>query len=123
MSSSSHPTAETVPMDARTLKALEGSIEKWAAIAAGTDSNQGPYNCPLCMMFNECMIDEDYAGKPQCDGCPVKESTGQAGCQGTPYQRYEEAEDFDSNMDEDDMKKLAQEELDFLKSLLPRQTP
>lgn len=119
-------TAETVPMDAGALEALKGSIAKWEKIVAGTGSNQGPYNCPLCEKFNQYVLDDEYFGPPTCKGCPIQQAVGQAGCRGTPYERYEEAEEAeeatDGDFTEDDMKHLAQAELDFLKSLLPGQT-
>jgi len=35
-------------MDAKTLKALKGSIKKWEKIIAGTGVDKGGDNCPLC---------------------------------------------------------------------------
>jgi hypothetical protein len=119
-------TAETVPMDAETLEALRGSIAKWEGIVAGTDKNDGPYNCPLCLKFNSCIEgSRNYVEPPTglvvCDGCPVQAATGKNACGGSPYEAYEEGED--EELDEEEMISLAQAELDFLKSLLPGQTP
>jgi hypothetical protein len=122
-SHSDSPTAETVPMPAETLEALKGSIAKWEKIVAGTGSNQGPYNCPLCEKFNECVTEEAHFAQPTCEGCPVQKAVGQAGCRGTPYERYEEAEESQIDFTEEDMRHLARAELDFLKSLLPEQSP
>lgn len=100
-------------MNDETLEALKGSIEKWEKIVAGTGINEGPLNCPLCQMF---FIGHEYEESKICRGCPVMEKTGQTRCGGTPYIDYEK-----SFLDprEPIMKKLAQAELDFLKSLLP----
>jgi hypothetical protein len=94
-------------MDERTLEALKGSIEKWEAIVAGTGEDRGWRNCPLCLIFNNPEIDPD--GLIQCAGCPVNESTGHTGCEGTPYDRYH----YERTQE------AACAELDFLRSLLP----
>lgn len=86
-------------MDEKTREALEGSIEKWRGIVAGTEIDRGATNCPLCIMFN----DEDAV----CDGCPVKERTGFDQCRNTPYDDYY------------GQTSVAQEELGFLISLRP----
>lgn len=86
-------------MDDKTLEALKGSIKKWEGIVAGTIENQGALNCPLCQLFNT---------SDECDGCPVKERTGEDFCEGSPYYSYEQK-----------VQGSAQAELDFLKSLLP----
>lgn len=67
-------------MDAKTLKALEGSIKKWEKIVAGKGCDRGSNNCPLCKMF----IRNQF-----CDGCPVANYTGKDGCQGTPYASFD----------------------------------
>ena len=38
-------------MNARTWKALEGSIKKWEDIVAGKRGDRGSRNCPLCREF------------------------------------------------------------------------
>lgn len=60
-------------MQERTRVALEGSIAKWDAIAAGTGIDQGSANCPLCQAH------------PHCKGCPVAKAAGAGDCYGTPY--------------------------------------
>lgn len=96
---------DSVVMDAKTLKALHGSIAKWEGIVAGTMDDRGEDNCPLCKLFL----------KKNCEGCPVFEKTLEEGCHGTPYRqtlRAKSTEEYDSH---------AQAELDFLKSLLPKE--
>jgi hypothetical protein len=92
-------------MDAKTLKALRGSIAKWQAIVDGTGEDHGPRNCPLCKLF---YFDGD------CDGCPVRENTGVGSCVRTPYTDY-----VDSTEGSADESNAAQAELAFLQSLLP----
>ena len=70
-------------MDDRTLKALRGSIKKWEGVAAGTEVDKASTNCPLCTEFV----------KHQCNGCPVKENTGQSDCMGTPYVSFNKSSD------------------------------
>ena len=95
-------------MNKQTRTALEGSIAKWEAIVAGTGTDEGVANCPLCKVF----FHERHAPGELCAGCPVKEETGWPCCEGSPYDEW---------CDEggDDNKRIAQAELDFLRSLLP----
>ena len=86
----------------KTLKALQGSIKKWENIVAGTGVDRGTENCPLCQLYIN----------NRCEGCPVKKKTQLIGCLGTPYGAYESSHK--------DHKKLAQAEVYFLKSLLPK---
>lgn len=65
-------------MNKKTAKALEGSIEKWKAIVAGTGTDEGHYNCPLCALF---FYDD-------CAGCPVMKKTGFGSCSNSPYDDY-----------------------------------
>lgn len=117
------PTAETVAtMDPETLEALKGSIAKWEGIVAGTATDQGERNCPLCRQFPTMT----------CDGCPVKARTGRSNCLGTPYysewMRLEEPDVRGCGCRKckgervaltDVGRSAAKAELDFLKSLLP----
>lgn len=99
-------------MSSDTLAALKGSITKWRAIVAGAGVDRGPDNCPLCQRFRDVTN-----GKVTCDGCPVAERAGEPGCQGTPYDAYESAR-LSGDLSDEEMKPLAQAELDFLISLL-----
>lgn len=98
---SESPAPNETEMSSETLEALLGSIAKWRGIVAGTMKDEGQDNCPLCQTF--------YRG--DCDGCPVKEHTGEELCQGTPYMDYTEERRYPVE--------VAQAELDFLISLLP----
>jgi hypothetical protein len=116
-------------MTPETRTALEGSIEKWRGIVAGTTKELGTKNCPLCQLFNQHAViwaelhpDEDLqllnSGQPRsCKGCPVEAVTALDGCEGTPYIDYSDAE---INGDEDAMRAAAAAELYFLISLLPK---
>lgn len=105
-------------MEEKTLTALQGSIAKWEAIVAGTGSDLGTANCPLCRAFYH---DDD------CKDCPVMKTTGKWGCRETPYDAFSDhctaEHDCDSDPDCPDCTRLAQAELDFLRSLLPPCTP
>jgi hypothetical protein len=90
-------------MNARTLKALHGSIIKWAKIVAGTGVNHGSTNCPLCKLF----LDND------CKGCPVFIKTGLNSCIDTPYEDYIESSSLKARA------RHALAELKFLTKLLP----
>ena len=98
-------------MDAATLEALRGSIKKWERIVAGTGVCRGVDNCPLCRRFHAA-----YGNSPCCSGCPVFEATGKRGCTGTPIEDYD-----DEDGTEEEMLAAAIAEVDFLKSLLPKE--
>lgn len=60
---------------------LELSIEKWRDIIDGTGKDLSDQNCALCEK-------NSFPHKSNCDGCPVKEKTGENWCLGTPYIEY-----------------------------------
>ena len=97
-------------MNAKTLKALKGSIAKWERIVAGTGACHGVDNCPLCELFWD----------RGCRGCPVVQKSGYRLCIGTPFEgvgRHLSDEGFARTTS---AKKAARAELAFLKSLLPK---
>ncbi len=104
-------------MDAQTLEALNGSIEKWEKIVSGTGADAGADNCPLCNLFNT----ED--SDPMCAGCPVMERTGKQGCDDTPYQEWRKSHPRGVKMPYHAITSAeisaAKSELEFLRSLLP----
>ena len=113
-------------MDAKTLTALQGSIDKWEKIAFHGGLDNGYRNCPLCRLFSR----PDYDGQPglpDCDGCPVALEVGTDGCDMTPYEEWQdyqfEMEKNDSTVFDEKSKALAVKELEFLKSLLPAAAP
>ncbi len=108
------------PMDERTRKALEGSIEKWKAIERGDGMDLGITNCDLCALFVNDL----------CLGCPVRAATKHTHCVGTPYGYFRAALNAASGpgavcideapLDEAPrLKRLARDEREFLESLLP----
>ena len=103
-------------MPARTLKALKGSIAKWEAIVAGTGTDEGVRNCPLCKLFNP--FEAPFTG---CLGCPVRDATGESSCNGSPYQEWSKYWDGDlgNTTSTTEERRLAKAELRFLRSLLP----
>lgn len=100
-------------MKSRTRRALLGSIKKWEAIVAGTGEDHRTENCPLCEMFY----------KDSCKDCPVMLSTGDNYCENSPYVYWDEHRYGRIVEDCPECLRLAQAELDFLKSLLPTPTP
>lgn len=108
-------------MDKRTLKALQGSIKKWEKIVAGTGTDGGMADCPLCKLF---FLEGESSGNPgNCDKCPATCGAG------TTYETWD-AHQVEAHgrlavggeRTVDDCKKckrLAKAELAFLKGLLP----
>jgi len=106
-------------MDAIAEKALDKSIEKWEKIVDGTGVDDGINNCALCVQYQDFF----------CEGCPVYEKTEITGCKNTPYTEWESHWEnnhlkgfdfFPRKIMCDECKKLAQKELDFLRSLKPK---
>lgn len=109
-------------MDAVAETALRESIEKWRQKAVATNISEvllGPKTCPLCTFY----------WHNGCHGCPVFARTGQAACVGTAYysvlaakSAWYKAELFDTAARDQavsDFQIYAQEEVEFLESLLP----
>jgi hypothetical protein len=98
----SKPTAK------QTAAALEKSIAHWKRLATGTQDtleNTGPGSCALCQLFWGGLYD-------RCEGCPVKDETGQRLCHGTPYSAASEI-----GIGNPGFKSAARKELKFLESL------
>lgn len=106
-------------MDERTLKALEGSIKKWADIVAGTGVDEGTDNCPLCKEF----FKKQTPKGPYCVGCPVADKANAVGCHSTPYISWAAlfpSSDYAScKANTPERVEAAKAELEFLKSLRP----
>ena len=112
---------EIMKFDTRSLEALEGSIQKWGDIRDGDREDLGASNCPLCSVF---FLPDDA----KCGGCPVAEATGTAKCEGTPYDDWETHHERNHDNNEfalarrsecPECRRLADEEIKFLKSLRP----
>ena len=97
-----------------TAKALEGSIEKWRAIAAGEGGDDGMESCPLCIAFYEPCC---------CNGCPVQKATGRDSCAGSPHDawsthhRDEHKKHINLKIECPECTRLAKAELRFLEGL------
>jgi hypothetical protein len=109
-------------MNAETLQALKGSIDKWYKIADGTGVDEGVNNCPLC---------EKFEGS-RCTRCPVYKKTGKGYCRGTPYRLW--ARHQEQHQEQHiafytapykvkcpECANLATMEIKFLESLLPKE--
>lgn len=117
--SNSEPSSSPhTPMDERTLTALQGSIEKWKAIEAGTGADDGWRNCPLCQLFNHPFDERRSLG---CRGCPVYATTRLQGCEGTPYEPWSVSSYglYPRVAQGAKLIAIAREEREFLESLLP----
>lgn len=100
-------------MDARTLEALKGSIEKWRLIVEEGGEDRGYLNCPLCERFNTGF---------GCGGCPVAVRTEHYFCDGSPFQEWERLKKgFTGCADTPEKLDAARAELAFLRSLLPEE--
>jgi hypothetical protein len=114
-------------MDERTLTALKGSVAKWEAIVAGTGSDERASNCPLCAEFYDAhSVGDDGEEGDGCHGCPVSAKTGATDCNASPWEQWAlvqydlgRMEVGTRKADTPELVKLAQAELDFLRSLLP----
>lgn len=106
-------------MRRRTLKALRQSIGKWRRNAEARTPREyttGYGDCPLCTLF----IGDG------CEGCPVREATGESYCRGTPYGSASSlwtkwAIKPDSERRRVHAQRAARDEVKFLESLLPEE--
>lgn len=111
-------------MNAETLEALRKSIAKWEGIVAGTTGDEGTENCALCERFYY----------QSCIGCPVWEFTTYGQCRNTPYDDWCELGPdhvqckkisgriaLASFVKSEHSIAIAKKELEFLKSLLPKE--
>ncbi len=100
-------------MDDKTLTALKASIEHWEDIKKDPDITPSSGNCPLCRLFDGCHTQ-----------CPAY-ITGHGYCTGTPYEEYAyymlSLEHEHVNKNEKLRQEIAQKEIDFLISLLPKE--
>lgn len=103
-------------MDEKTLAALNKSIDgKWKGIRYRGAIDYGTNGCELCARFSMFY----------CDGCPVYEKTGRAGCFSTPYyawqthQRQAHQYPFSVHPGCQQCIGLCDAEIAFLESLLP----
>ncbi len=103
-------------MDAKTAKALEGSIEKWERIVRSTRGvDRHSENCPLCNLYTS-----------GCRKCIVRQKTKRSSCSGSPFAKWNKHQWDDHAPSRYPMRrfkgcekclKLAEAELEFLKSL------
>lgn len=108
-------------MDAKTLEALKASIAKWERNAEAERPDDvliGARDCPLCRIFHWAF------GGNDCKGCPIYDA-GHHGCEKTPYAAADTAfEEWQyGNGKLSDFRAAARDEVSFLKSLLPEETP
>jgi hypothetical protein len=61
---------------------LNQGILKWERLANNKDNEED--NCPLCYEYNK----RSANSVSYCDGCPIKENTGQQCCNGSPYEAW-----------------------------------
>jgi hypothetical protein len=108
-------------MEERARIALEKSIrEKWEPLACGEFESEP--RCALCIEYregNEGRLIADW-----CIDCPVHTKTGQKNCNGTPYKTswIPLFNDFiKPNLKDPEVISAAKEELEFLKSLRPKE--
>ena len=96
--------------------ALEGSIQKWRDIRDGEGEDMGSVNCSLCQRFAECKA------------CPVTDDKDRTGCPDTPYKDWvkhhnrgvaTKANPISIHPDCLKCVEIAEEEVEFLKSLRP----
>lgn len=114
-------------MNPETLNALKLSIAHWERLASGKRKRNecvSVDDCHLCRMFNKHNTLTDPPQDTRCEGCPIKERTGERFCKNTPFIEAEEISEqvdkYAEPMDAPEFQDAAQKELEFLKSLLPK---
>lgn len=103
-------------MNPKTLEALKESIVHWEDNLAAAIARRAIHiradSCALCKTYNRAFCDA-------CVGCPVLESTGVQYCNNSPWQKVKHIKNYGGTTE--DLVAAVQDELDFLKSLLPEE--
>jgi len=101
---------------------IDLSMRKWEKVIDGTGTDRGRNDCPLCIRY--CNVSEGMVTKETaCFGCPVKLTSKLQFCNNTPYvkwvnhQRIAHDRTADLKIECGKCKKLAIEELEFLRSV------
>jgi hypothetical protein len=100
------------------LKALKQSIAHWMRLASGKskqNEDTGRSDCALCAQFNR--VDQPHL--TDCAGCPIFKYTGRQYCAGTPFEVADDMRD-EYGLLSPEFADAAENELAFLKSLLPK---
>jgi hypothetical protein len=108
-----------INMNQKTLEALQGSIMKWKDIENGTGIDDGASNCPLCLMFRA----------DNCNNCPINNTTNNESCGNKEYHEWANHMRTYHKVSScgtwkvfcNECKELAHKEVEFLKSLLPKE--
>lgn len=116
-------------MKKKVLKALKRSIKKWEKKAEQTidELDFGPESCPLCELFHPSINDKILWGSA-CIECPIYEKTNEKYCNKTPYKATADIwDEWDiqkhlSKKQEVKLREGIQEEIEFLKGLLPNES-
>ena len=89
---------------------LELSIEKWKDILDGTGTDEETNNCALCITHSTT-----------CHSCPVYKKTKLSGCNGSPFSVWHNHKRLcdKGTTTCSECRRIAQDELKFLKSLRP----
>ena len=104
-------------MTPKVKEALEKSIQKWESIVAGVGIDTAYKNCALCRLFNT---------DNGCSDCPVFKDSHKDYCNNTPYYEWHmhQREHYQNRPFKapfmvlySKCRTLAQEELNYLKSL------
>lgn len=108
--------------------ALEASIKHWEEnVAAKTKAEASIFgdSCPLCQLFTHAWQDEEYeiscCGHPDHGRCPVFARTSEDECGGSPWIHALKAWNNWKDSPTPQWRAAAQAELDFLRSLLPKE--
>ena len=102
-------------MSEEKLTPLEGSIQKWEGVLDGSGLEQGAANCPLCV--------KHLRSAGGCTECVIGQHTSRTSCYATPYEAWDNHQQnvhdqwINRSIQCPTCREIAQEELDFLKSL------
>ena len=115
---------KTIQTDKKGLQAIKQSIRKWELIAYYGGIDRRAENCPLCNMFMEKKDKEYIFYMNVCNKCPVYLDSNGHHCGATPYKLwiYHHAKDhggcgWESKVECPECKKIAEEEIIYLKQL------
>jgi hypothetical protein len=102
------------------ISSLQSSIEKWENIVDETGTDGGTDDCQCCIEFYGSFSPQS------CCGCPIAYKTNSSLCENTPYEKWAIGTTGDNvtvrMVTDKKTKKLAINQLNFLKNLLHEMT-
>lgn len=105
------------------LRALSLAVKKWDFIAANSTLVRYGFGAASCALCQKYMPNPGWRSEKDCVDCPVRESTGEKYCIGTPFDYVDMIDYVDmTQVTDTERKAVAIAERDFLLKLVQIET-